>query len=159
MPASVSEPDQTSPSHDRQRTLSRLEVFIGKWINEGQTIPTAEVPALRIVTSDIYEWGAGRSFVVHSAYGRIGDSDGGGTEIIGFDEATGGFRCFFFDSKGGITVETLVERDGVWTWSGERTRCTATFSDDRRVQHAHHEWSDDGEHWHPSMDVTLTKIV
>jgi hypothetical protein len=151
--------DETPALLDRQRALARLDVFIGKWINEGRTIPTKEAPVMRIVTSDIYEWAAGGSFVVHSAYGLIGDRDGGGTEIIGYDDATGAFRCFFFDSKGGITVETLVEGDGVWVWTGERTRCTATFSEDGRTQHAHHEWSDDGEHWHPSMDVTLTKIL
>ena len=151
--------DESPARHPGRRALARLEVFIGKWINEGQTIPTGDAPSVKVLTSDIYEWSAGRSFVVHTAYGRIGDTHGGGTEVIGYDEASNAFRTHFFDSKGDITVETLVEKAGVWTWTGERTRCTATFSEDGRTMHAHHQWTDDGEHWHPSMDVTLTKIT
>ena len=33
----------------------RLEVFIGKWINEGETIASPENPAAKIVTNDVYE--------------------------------------------------------------------------------------------------------
>ncbi|HEV2758736.1 MAG TPA: hypothetical protein VGV86_04120 [Acidimicrobiales bacterium] len=42
---------------------------------------------------------------------------------------------------------------------GERTRCTAMFSEDGSTVHSRHEWTDDGEHWRPSMDMTLTKIA
>jgi hypothetical protein len=35
---------------------TRLEVFIGKWINEGETVATSDAPAAKILTSDIYEW-------------------------------------------------------------------------------------------------------
>ena len=55
----------------------RLDVFIGKWINEGETVATPDVPAARIVTSDVYEWIPGRFSVLHTAYGRIGDLDVG----------------------------------------------------------------------------------
>jgi hypothetical protein len=33
-----------------------LAVLIGKWINEGRTIQTAEIPSVPILTSDVYEW-------------------------------------------------------------------------------------------------------
>ncbi len=66
----------------------RLEVFIGKWINEGQTIASADAPSVKILTSDIYEWMPGRFFVLHIAYGRIGNIDVGGTEIIGYETRT-----------------------------------------------------------------------
>jgi len=59
-----------------------LGVLIGKWINEGHTVATPEVPSVPILTSDVYEWAPGGFFVVHSAYGRIGDSSVGGVEII-----------------------------------------------------------------------------
>lgn len=42
----------------------RLEVFIGKWINEGHTIATADAPAVPILTSDVYEWMPGGFFVL-----------------------------------------------------------------------------------------------
>src|SRR5262245_62766550 len=66
----------------------RLGVFIGKWINEGHTTASAGAPPLKILTSDVYEWMPGRFFVLHTAYGRIGDTDVGGTEVIGYDAAS-----------------------------------------------------------------------
>lgn len=59
-----------------------LSVLIGKWINEGHTVTTPEMPSLPILTSDVYEWAPGGFFVVYSAYGRIGDSSVGAVEII-----------------------------------------------------------------------------
>jgi hypothetical protein len=50
-----------------------LAVLIGNWINEGHTIGTGPSPSLPIATSDVYEWAPGGSFVVHSAFGKIGE--------------------------------------------------------------------------------------
>jgi hypothetical protein len=44
------------------------------------------------------------------------------------------------------------------TWTGERTRCTATISEDGSTQVAHHEVNVDGTTWIASMDVTFRKI-
>ena len=57
-------------------------------------------PAARIVTSDIYEWIPGRLSVLHTAYGRIGDLEVGGVEIIGYDAEGGQYTSHFFDSQG-----------------------------------------------------------
>jgi hypothetical protein len=57
---------------------ARLEVFIGKWINEGETVAKPDAPGSKIVTSDVYEWIPGRFAVLHTAYGRLGDLDVGG---------------------------------------------------------------------------------
>jgi hypothetical protein len=62
----------------------RLEVFIGKWINEGNYVATSEAPVAKIVTSDVYESIAGRLSVLHTANGHIGHLDVGGMEIIGY---------------------------------------------------------------------------
>ena len=135
-----------------------LDVFIGRWINQGETIEDDGRPPVPILTSDVYEWGPGGRFVVHSAYGRIGDTDVGGLEIIRWDAESGRFRTHFFDSEGGLTCEELELRDGVWTWTGAATRVTATFSDDGTTQVADHERFDDAEGWVPSMSVTLHKV-
>jgi hypothetical protein len=134
-----------------------LDVLIGKWINEGHTVATAGVPSLAILTSDVYEWAPGGFFVVHSAYGKIGDNSVGGVEITGVDGD--GYRSTFYDSFGNVH-SSRVEVDGeVIRWLGERTRCTATITDDGLTQVAHHEASADGTTWAPSMEVTLRKIV
>lgn len=140
------------PEHER------LDVFIGKWITEGMTIATDGSPSLPIHASDVYEWMPGGFFVLHTAYGRIGDVDVGGTEIIGYEAAIGKYQTHFFDSFGNFTTHDLTFRDGTWTWQGETTRATAVFSDDGKTQTAQHERSDDGANWVPSMEVTLTKV-
>jgi hypothetical protein len=99
-----------------------------------------------------------RRFVMHPAYGRIGEVGVGGLEVIGYDPATGQYRTYFFDSQGNIITETLSYRDGTWTWQGEHARCTGVFSKDGKTLTAPHERSDDGKHWEPSMTVTLHKI-
>src|SRR5262245_63761802 len=61
--------------------LERLEVFIGRWLTEGKTVGGYEGPALEIIASDVYEWAPGDRFVMHSAYGRIGEVGVGGLEV------------------------------------------------------------------------------
>jgi Protein of unknown function (DUF1579) len=137
---------------------ARLEVFIGKWINEGETVPQGDDPAAKILTSDVYEWIPGGFAVLHTAYGRLGDLDVGGVEIIGYDSERGNYTSHFFDSQGHVTVDDLLYEDGKWIWKGERTRTTSTLIDGGKVQHSLHEQSEDGIEWRPSMDVTLIKV-
>ncbi|GAA5011462.1 DUF1579 family protein [Actinopolymorpha pittospori] len=137
--------------------LAPLGIFIGKWINEGHVIGPDGRPDERILTSDVYEWVPGGSFLLHTAYGRIGDTPGGGVEIIGYDASAQCFRSHFFSGAGEVSTHALVLREGTWTWQGEHTRCTAVFSDDGLVQTAHHEASEDGHRWVPAMEVTLTR--
>jgi hypothetical protein len=138
--------------------LERLSVFIGRWLTEGETVAEPGTPAASIVASDVYQWAPGGRFLVHPAYGRVGSASVGGLEVIGYDPSTGQFQTHFFDSEGNTARETLSCRDGVWTWQGGRVRCRGVFSDDGRTLTAHHERSDDGEHWRPSMTVTLRRI-
>jgi hypothetical protein len=134
-----------------------LGVLIGKWINEGHTVATTEVPSLPILTSDVYEWVPGGFFVVHSAHGKIGDNSVGGVEIIGVDGD--GYRSTLYDSFGNVHTSRMEVDGEVIRWLGERTRCTATITDDGSTQVAHHEASADGTTWASSMEVTLRKIA
>jgi hypothetical protein len=148
----VNQAPKPGPEHER------LQVFIGKWLTVGETVAGSGMPAVSIFASDVYEWMPGGFFVLHTAYGRIGDIDVGGTEIIGFDPASQTYRVQFFDSQGNITHHQLIPGDGTWTWQGERTRCVSDVSEDGKVMKAHHARSDDGVQWVPSMEVTLTKV-
>lgn len=146
--------DRDAPVRDARHQA--LEVLIGRWVNEGQTVKTAQVRPAAIVTSDVYQWAPGGFFVVHSAYGKIGDTSVGGVEIIGVD---GDAYCStLYDSFGNVH-RSRVEIDGeVIRWIGDRTRCTATITDGGTTQVARHESSADGG-WTPSMDVTLRKVA
>lgn len=134
---------------------ARLEVFIGKWINEGVTLGTPE--EAKILTSDVYEWIPGRFAVLHTAYGRIGDLGVGGVEVLSYDPEAGKYKSHFFDSQGHITVDDLIYDDGKWIWAGEKIRTTAEFRDGGKTQHALHEQTEDGVEWRLAMDVTLRR--
>src|SRR5262249_56355802 len=138
--------------------LERLNVFIGRWLTEGETVPPRDEPAERIVASDIYQWVPGGQFVMHPAYGRIGTIDVGGLEVIGYDASTGQFQTHFFDGHGNMERQTLSCRNGVWTWLGNHTRCTGVFSDDGRTLTARDERCVDGVRGGRSMIVPLRKV-
>ena len=145
------------PQHSLE--LERLNIFIGKWMNEGYTVETAEAPSVKINTSDVYEWLPGRFFILHTAYGRVGDMDGGGVEILGYDPATRKYLSRFFDSLGNIHEAELAVDGDRWKWKGKNTGCTAVFSEKGKVQTAHHVRLDKNGAWVPSMEVVLTKVV
>jgi uncharacterized protein DUF1579 len=142
----------------RPLELDLLNMFIGRWMTEGDTIAQGDTPCVPIVASDVYQWLPGNHFVMHPAYGRIGDIGVGGLEVIGFDPTTRQYQCHFFDSQGNTTRQTLSFRDGTWTWQGTHARCTGVFTDSGRTLTARHERSDDGEQWVPSMTVVLKRI-
>ena len=148
---------RVTEQRDRPAELDRLNVFIGRWITDGETVAQATAPAVPIASSDVYQWVAGECFVMHPVYGRIGPTAVGGVEIIGYSPATGRYHTHFFDSQGNVATQTLSCRDGVWTWQGAHARCTGVFSADGKTLTARHERSDDGVNWTPSMNVTLRK--
>ena len=146
-------------SSERSSEIERLAIFIGKCINEGYTISTPDAPQRKILTSDVYEWMPGGFFVLHTAYGRIGNMDVGGTEILSYDPAGKKYYSHFYDSGGNIDVQELTVAGDSWTWKGRTTGCTAVFSEGGKVQTAHHVKLDEHGKWVPSMEVVLTKVV
>ena len=153
--AGVENTDRAAPVRDSRHQA--LAVLIGKWINEGRTAGTGEISPVPILTSDVYEWAPGGFFVVHSAFGKIGDTAVGGVEIIGVDGEA--YLSTFYDSFGNVHRSRLEIEGNVLRWTGDRTRCTATITGDGMTQVAHHESSADGMSWTASMDVTLRKVA
>jgi hypothetical protein len=143
----------------RPPALDRLDVFIGHWINEGHVVGADGRQTASILTSDVYAWMPGRHFVLHTAYGRIGDLDVGGTEILGCDAETGAYFALLFDSSGGIHRSSLTCDEDVWRWRGDGAGCTAVFSEAGKVQTAHHVRLDEKGDWVPAMEVVLRKIA
>ena len=146
-----------SPAPRRDARHDALRVLVGKWINAGHTIGAPEAPAVPILTSDVYEWAPGGFFVVHSAYGKIGETSVGGVEVIGVDGDGDGYRSILYDSFGNVHVSRMKIEGDVITWAGDRTRCVATITDAGMV--ARHQVRAGGGDWRASMDVTLRKIT
>jgi hypothetical protein len=135
----------------------RLEILIGKWINVGKTEPMGDEPPLDITTSDIYEWLPGKYWILHTAYGRLGNRDVGGVEIIGYDRQIGKYVSYFYDSRGNSSEHEIIVNGNTMTWRGKVTGCTAVFTEKDKVQTAHHVRLDKNGRWVPSMEVVLTK--
>ena len=111
----------------------RLEVLIGKWINVGKTEQMGDEPPLDITTSDIYEWLPGEYWILHTAYGRLGNMDVGGVEIIGYDRETGKYVSHFYDSRGNVSEHEINVDGDTMTWKGKVTGCTAVFTEKGKV--------------------------
>ena len=136
-----------------------LDAWIGRWINQGHTVDERGEAGLAITTSDVYEWAPGGFFVLHTAYGRIGDFEGGGVEMIGYDAERGEYTSQLFDSVGNYSTHRLVANGDTWTYFGDTTRARVEFSDGNTVQTVLHERTDDGSTFVPSMQVVLRKVV
>ena len=145
--AGMEKTDRVTPVRDGRHQA--LAVLIGNWINEGATVATADISSVPIRTSDVYEWVPGGFFVVHTAFGKIGDTSVGGDA---YDDT-------FYDSFGNAHRSRLEIDGDTHRWAGldGRTRCTVTMADGGMTQVAHHESSVDGVTWTPSMDVVLRK--
>ena len=124
--------DETIRSQEERQARGpgndRLEVLIGKWINVGKTEPMGDEPPLDITTSDIYEWLPGKYWILHTAYGRLGNMDGG-VEIIGYDRETDKYVSYFYGSRGNSSQHEIIVSGNTITWKGKVTGCTATFTD------------------------------
>jgi hypothetical protein len=147
--------DRATPVRDGRHEA--LAVLIGKWINEGATVAAEGIPTAAILTSDVYEWVPGGFFVVHTAFGKIGDTSVGGVSIIGVDGDA--YDDTFYDSFGNVHRSRLEIDGDVHRWIGDRTRCTVTMTDGGMTQVARHESSVDGVTWTASMDVVLRKCA
>ncbi len=80
----------------------------------------------------------GGFFVLHTAYGRIGSMDVGGTEILGYDTTTKKYFSHLYDSGGNFHEAELEAQDNIWTWKGKAAGCTSVFTENGKVQTAHH---------------------
>jgi Protein of unknown function (DUF1579) len=134
-----------------------LDALIGRWMTTGHSFGPDGAPPTPIAASDIYEWAPGGFFILHTAYGTIGEHGVGGIEMIGFDTETGRFSTAFYDSQGNVTREQLSVEGTTWSWVGTEVRSTGTLEHDGQKLVCHHERRD-GETWVPSMDVTLTRV-
>lgn len=65
---------------------SHLDKFAGKWITEGQVLPTATSAGIEVKGTDTYEWLPGGFFMLHRVDVSIGDEKVQTLEIIGFDK-------------------------------------------------------------------------
>ncbi len=79
-----------------------------------------------------------------------------GTEIIGYDEANGGYFTRFFDNAGFHPEYTATVDGAAWKFVEPSTRATLTVREDgEQIEHVW-EWFQDGE-WLPLCERTATR--
>ena len=125
-----------APSGSAANELQALEWLVGSWVEKS---PDVEV-------RENVEWTANRTFLTRSYTLKRKDAEmAQGTEIIGWDPATGKVRSWAFDSDGGFSEST-------WTRDGNRwlILVKATLPDGRQGSAQHtltyldndrHTWS------------------
>lgn len=148
----------TQPATPAPET-KHLEVLVGRWNSEGQTVPGPSEPAIRITGTDTYEWLAGGFFLVHHVDVRRGDEQVQVLELIGpYDPVDHSFPMRSFDNQGNFaTMTARVRDDGVWTFTGGSQRATLTIGEDGATMTARWERSGDGSNWLHWMDMQFTK--
>jgi hypothetical protein len=135
----------------------RLEVFIGKWKTEGQTIASTNARPVRVAGTDTYEWLDGGFFLIHRVDVRMGDEEVKAIEIIGYDASNQTYPMYSFDNQGNsVTMQASVD-NGIWRFSGESMLTTLEVKDNGQRMTANWERSSDGLNWSPWMEVNLIR--
>lgn len=147
------------PPTPRQEN-KRLDVLVGRWRSQGQTVATRSEPSIRIVGSDTYEWLAGGFFLIHRVDVRMNDDKVEVIEMIGpYDPSTQAYAMRSFDNQGDFAVmQASVTDDDVWTFSGDTERATLVIAKDGDTMTATWERSDNGSDWRHWMSMTFTKV-
>ena len=153
-----------SKQPDRQLSLKKLDVFIGKWHAEGQSYADGQQKdkpyssAVPWTSDESYEWLQGNFFLLHRWDAKAGDKVFIGTEIIGYDEKEGGYFTRFFDNAGFHPDYKATVDGNVWNFTEPSTRARVTVDDDKNTITFNWEWRNENSDWLPLCDRVATRI-
>ncbi len=141
----------------------RLDVFVGAWHTEGTSFADGQMPedprasGVLWTSDETYEWLPGGFFLLHRWDALAGSRVFQGTEVLGHDDAIGGYFTRFFDNAGFHPEYTAAVDGDVWTFTEPSTRATVTIQDDG--QHIDHrwEWRVAGGDWLPLCERVATR--
>ena len=143
----------------------RLGVFVGDWHSEGTSFADGQSPedprasGVPWTSDEQYEWLPGGFFLLHRWDAHAGTREFKGTEILGHDEANGGYFTRFFDNAGFHPEYTVTVEGDVWTFSEPSTRATVTVRDGG--QDIDHVWEwrhGGGGAWLPLCERAATRV-
>ena len=138
-----------------------LEVFIGTWHAEGtsygvgQDAANPRAAGVPWTSDESYEWLPGGFFVLHRWDAMAGSFSG--VEIMGYDEADGGYFTRMFDN-GGNHPDYRANVDGdVWSFTEPQSRATVTVHDGGDKMTFKWEWKNGGSEWLPLCDRVASR--
>ena len=151
---STSNPNQPKPS----AAHTSLEVFIGAWhaegtsYGDGQDVANPRAAGVPWTSDESYEWLPGNFFVLHRWDAQMGKHEFKGAEIMGYDEAQGGYFTRMFDNAG-HHPDFRASVDGhVWRFTEAQTRATVTVQAGGDRMTFNWEWKNGGTTWLPLCD-------
>jgi Protein of unknown function (DUF1579) len=146
-------------AHESDAALERLEVLVGRWKTEGQTIDASGAPGDQIDAIDPYERLPGGA-LLNLVDAQVGDEKVEGAELIGHDPDRNTYATQSFGTDGLTAYEASLteEREGLtWRMQSKATRFTGRFSEDGKVITGHWELQGESGDLQPWMDITLTR--
>lgn len=158
--------DASAPkSTERDSARRQLDVFAGTWRARGDSFGGPEQnpadsranPALW-TSEESYEWLPGGFFMLHKWDALINKHPFKGTEILGHDDAEGGFFTCMFDNAGNHPSYRASVSGHVWKFAESETRATVTFSSDGNRMVVSWEWRQGDSEWLPLCDRTANRV-
>ena len=153
---STPKPKQPKPSEAHKR----LEVFIGTWHAEGtsyggggQDAVDPRAAGVPWISDESYEWLPGSFFVLH----RWDAQSFKGAEIMGYDEAEGGYFTRMFDNAGHHPDYRASVDGHVWSFTEGQTRATVTVQDRGDAMTFNWEWKTGGRKGLPLCDRVASR--
>jgi Protein of unknown function (DUF1579) len=154
-----------SKAQQRSAEHRRLDAFAGTWRARGESFggpdqnPDDPRAHHAVWTSEeTYEWLPGGFFMLHRWDAQVGKQGFKGTEIIGYDEAAGGFFTRMFDNAGNHPEYAASVNGNVWSFSEPSTRATITISGDGNRMELKWEWRQGEGEWLPLCDRTANRV-
>jgi len=143
----------------------RLEVFVGKWREEGQASESPFGPAAKVTSNHTWEWLPGEKFLIHRIEGRLGENEMACIEIIGPDTSSQNFSVHSFYNDGSQNIWQLGGSQDGWTLTGDwkkdnettRVRCAIGFADSGNTMTVKWEYSSGGSPWGVFWDTQLKR--
>ncbi|OZM76018.1 hypothetical protein [Pseudonocardia sp. MH-G8] len=135
------------------------EPLIGSWSSSGRTVERPGEPAVEIAGTDVYAWGPGRRFVLHTVEVRMGQERVEVHEVIGEPDGDGAVLMRSFDGHGGTALmRASQDPAGAWLFTGPSERARLEVGRDGRSMAAIWERrTDGGTTWEPWMDMSFRR--
>jgi hypothetical protein len=136
----------------------RLAPFVGKWTVVGQNgdgAPTA--PNAQVTGEEHYVFLPGGFFLLGHWDRRLGNDRHIGMSVLRYDAAAHEYSAYNVDNLGFARTYRVTERDGVWSFAGDRERATVAMSEDATTMIVDWEIRNGDETWSSLCHLEATK--